>query len=682
MVIRIGTKCWGANTYGQLGDGTTIDRNTPVNVVNSSNFTGFNLGDYHSCANTNIGSVKCWGNNSFGQLGDGTIIDHAMPLDVGGSTSSGTIATGGFHTCVLLSSGSATCWGSNANGQLGDGTSVDRTLPVAIVFPEPPLFTSAAPPDGEYGTFYSYTFTASGSPPTFSITSGNIPPGLDLDIATGVLSGVPTTAGSYRFTIQASNGVRPDATQDVTLVVAKAPLTIMVDPINRPYGRGNPSLTYSASGYVNGDMYDTALTGALATTATSVSPVGDYFITQGTLAAANYAINLTPGTLTVSKAELIVTAMDASRHVGLPNPAFEVIYTGFINGETPSVLSGSPNCSSNATSSSLAGNYSIICTTGTLLSNNYSFAFTAGTLVVTAKQTPDITWLAPLAITYGTPLGAAQLNATASVDDQPIAGTFSYDPIAGTVLSAGNRQLLGATFIPNDSDTIASVHSHITLDVTKSKVSIHAEDKSSIVGQPLPVFTSFMTSFVNGETLATSDVTGEPYCTTTATMNSAVGDYPVTCSIGTLVTKNYDFSFIAGTLTLSVPSATINSLRASNDGYVQVQGMLSHAHQVIIALSVADAENVIDRASTVLYTINVDTTHRWEIDSAKLIPDGAYTPIDGFAPGSRITVIAQPISNGHIQGQESKAFVVVGGRQYLLLLINEGAKRTDKMIGR
>jgi len=78
---------------------------------------------------------------------------------------------------------------------------------------------------------------------------------------------------------------------------------------------------------------------------------------------------------------------------------------------------------------------------------NYSFAYVSGVLSV-GKTTPIITWNNPSAITYGTPLSATQLNATANV-----AGTFVYTPAAGTILNAGANQILTVNFTPTDQTT-------------------------------------------------------------------------------------------------------------------------------------------------------------------------------------------------------------------------------------
>lgn len=133
-------KCWGDNGNGQLGDGTTGDgiwklRLTPVDVIGLGVVvSAVAVGGGHSCALTGGGAVKCWGLNSFGVLGDGTTTTRLTPVDVVG-LSSGVIAVlaGYQHTCALLGSGGIKCWGSNGEGQLGDGTTTQRLTPVNVV---------------------------------------------------------------------------------------------------------------------------------------------------------------------------------------------------------------------------------------------------------------------------------------------------------------------------------------------------------------------------------------------------------------------------------------------------------------------------------------------------------------------------------------------------------------------
>jgi alpha-tubulin suppressor-like RCC1 family protein len=130
-----GVKCWGHNGFGQLGDGSSTGiRSEPVDV---SGLTGGVIavaaGGDHSCALTAAGGVKCWGQNSNGELGDGTTTDRSAPVDVAGlSRDVAAIAAGGGHSCALSATGAVKCWGFNRLGQLGDGTTTDRTTPVAV----------------------------------------------------------------------------------------------------------------------------------------------------------------------------------------------------------------------------------------------------------------------------------------------------------------------------------------------------------------------------------------------------------------------------------------------------------------------------------------------------------------------------------------------------------------------
>jgi alpha-tubulin suppressor-like RCC1 family protein len=167
-----GVFCWGNNSVGEVGDGTTILRPTPVAVVGlASGVSQVSAGFFHACAVTTLGAVKCWGGNTNGKLGDGTRVDRSSPIDVQGMASgAAAVAAGGEHTCALMGdgtvkcwgrigvgasildvptevpglppisaitsggafscaltgSGVVLCWGSNAQGQLGDGTYVDR----------------------------------------------------------------------------------------------------------------------------------------------------------------------------------------------------------------------------------------------------------------------------------------------------------------------------------------------------------------------------------------------------------------------------------------------------------------------------------------------------------------------------------------------------------------------------
>jgi alpha-tubulin suppressor-like RCC1 family protein len=124
--------CWGLNTNGQLGDGTTTQRATPVAVSTAQVFHSLAIGPQHTCGLTSAGAAYCWGYNNHSQLGDGTTTQRTTPVVVNTTEVFQSLVAGSEHTCGLTSAGAAYCWGYNIHGQLGDGTTTTQTTPVAV----------------------------------------------------------------------------------------------------------------------------------------------------------------------------------------------------------------------------------------------------------------------------------------------------------------------------------------------------------------------------------------------------------------------------------------------------------------------------------------------------------------------------------------------------------------------
>lgn len=115
-------KCWGDNTSGQLGDGTTTSTTTPVEVRDLTNVVALSGSGNDTCALTASGTVSCWGANDAGQLGDGGTASSTVPVAVA-EVGQGVLAisAGATHTCALTRARAVWCWGDNGSGQLGTG---------------------------------------------------------------------------------------------------------------------------------------------------------------------------------------------------------------------------------------------------------------------------------------------------------------------------------------------------------------------------------------------------------------------------------------------------------------------------------------------------------------------------------------------------------------------------------
>ena len=125
------TWCWGNNAAGQVGDGTTTNRPSPTRIEGLESAV-LSVRQGLSCAVDRSGAAWCWGLNDHGQIGDGTHTSRTRPQRVVLPGRARTISAGNFHACALLETGEVYCWGRNYSGQLGDGTFDERPTPVQV----------------------------------------------------------------------------------------------------------------------------------------------------------------------------------------------------------------------------------------------------------------------------------------------------------------------------------------------------------------------------------------------------------------------------------------------------------------------------------------------------------------------------------------------------------------------
>jgi RHS repeat-associated protein len=347
----------------------------------------------------------------------------------------------------------------------------------------PPLTWSAQ------GFVYGESAGVLGGQPTLSTTATNtsIAGTYPITIATNTLS-----AANYYFILQ--NGL---------LSVAKVPLAVTANNLTRSYGATNPTLTWTMSGFVNGETTN-VLSGApqISTVATNNSPVGTYpiVITAGTLSAINYSFVPLNGTLMITAAPLTVTANNTSRIYGSPNPVFTASYNGFMNGETVAVLQGAPVLSSVGSNSSV-GTYVITNTIGTLQATNYSFVLQNGWLtnapaVLTVKADDKIMYLGdPIPQLTWSCIGLVLGDTTNVLNGAPALSTV------GSVSTTNNYTITNKlTGVSAVNYTLIASNGILTVQPPSSQITFSTNVMNYLIGAPPMVMDANMTVTNKGTT--------------------------------------------------------------------------------------------------------------------------------------------------------------------------------------
>ncbi len=329
-------------------------------------------------------------------------------------------------------------------------------------------------------------------------------------------------AGPY--TITPAGGVSSNYTFSYvtgTLTITPAALTITANNANMTYGGTVPALSASYSGFVNGDNA-TSLTTAptLATTATPTSPATTYPITASGAVDPNYTITYVPGTMTVGKANLTVTADNQTMPLGGPVPALTVSYSGFVNGDIASSLTTQPTATTTAHANSPAGTYPITPQGGS--SPNYTFSYVNGTLTV-AKATLTIT-ANNATMQYGSSIPALGVSYSGFVNGDN-ANSLTTQPTVTTTAAASSPvgpYTTTASGAVDPNYTIVYVSG--TFTITQAPLMITANNGSMTYGGSVPALSATYTGFVNGD--GPGSLTTQPTFTTTATPTSPAGPIP------------------------------------------------------------------------------------------------------------------------------------------------------------
>ncbi|MFN0120104.1 MAG: MBG domain-containing protein [Blastocatellia bacterium] len=399
------------------------------------------------------------------------------------------------------------------------------------------------------------------------------------------------------------------------LTIGRAPLTVAVNNASRPYGTSNPAFTGVITGLVNGDN----LTASYSTTAVTTSATGGYPITA-TLndpgnKAANYEVTITPGTLSVSRVGLTVTAENKTRTYGAANPALTYTITGFAPGESSSVVTGAPALTTTATTASAAGGYQIVPAQGTLASANYSFTFVNGTLTV-ANATPAVT----LGSASATSTWGQSQTFTASLTrggaDVPFpAGTVTFRDGAntlgtGTIDNAGQASFTTSALAVGDHSVVAeyagnsnynaAASANFALAVSKAETTTTVAASLATISAGIPV--TFSASVTGG-------VTG---------LTGTVEFFDGATSLGTATVGN-------GAASLNVTSLTegTHSIRAVYSGDANFNGSASAtlSQNVLAACSYAVSRSeVVVGAAAGAYTLNVTTRGDCQWTASSSVP--------------------------------------------------------------
>lgn len=123
-------KCWGDNSTYQFGDGTLLPSYVPKVIDSGVSYTMVSLQDLTTCGVTSLGVLKCWGYNDGGTVGDGSTSTAPLPVVIDPGVDYSFVATGFYNTCAITTTGVLKCWGLNDRGQVGDGTTTPRNSPV------------------------------------------------------------------------------------------------------------------------------------------------------------------------------------------------------------------------------------------------------------------------------------------------------------------------------------------------------------------------------------------------------------------------------------------------------------------------------------------------------------------------------------------------------------------------
>jgi len=392
--------------------------------------------------------------------------------------------------------------------------------------------------------------------------------------------GISGTAGAYTLTFSATG--LSDVTQSVSVSAgAASALSITTAAGDTTYGTDfspQPVITVQDSAGNTVTSWSTDLTatvkdsgGNTLETATATPSLGvatfsglgsDADAGTVTVEYTSGALMLASETVLVSQAPVTVTASSPSVTYGDAVPTITPSYSGFVNGQSASVLGTAPTCTTAYTTTSNAGTTPATSCSGAVAAN-YSFSYTDGTVTI-GQATPTISW-SNASADYGDAAFTPTAPTVTGVTGASLAGTISYssgDTSVVTVnsgtgevtITGAGTSTMTASFTPTDSTNYASTSTTMTLTVTKAPLTITASSSAVTYGGAVPTISPAYSGFVNGQGVGALSST--PTCSTTYTNTSSVGTYPTTCSGA--AGDDYSFVYVDGTVTVSAATPSLS----------------------------------------------------------------------------------------------------------------------------
>lgn len=319
---------------------------------------------------------------------------------------------------------------------------------------------------------------------------------------------------------------------------AQPTVTVTPDNVSRPYGSANAPLTFTAN-LINGDTAADALSGSLATTAQTASPVGSYAITGSYTSPVGYIVNVRQGTLQVTAAPLQVIVDNKTKVYGDADPALSAGYSGFKLGDTAAVVTGLTFATTTGQAAT-AGTHPI--TASGASAPNYAITYQPGTLTV-AK--------APLAVnidnkakTYGDadPALSASYAGLRYADTAAVVGGLTLSTTTGKNATAGTHPITGANA---SAANYSLTYNPGTLTVAPAPLTVLVDDQRKQYGDADPALTYRATGLKYDDTLATAG--GVTLSTATGAAATA-GTHPIIARTG--ASSNYVVTSQPGLLTV------------------------------------------------------------------------------------------------------------------------------------